>query len=71
MNTKLLFWDSGDASCGIASNSTSVELNLEGASQEETADNIAHAKAVLSKAFEEIWDGGPVTAVTEAEAKAF
>lgn len=65
--TKLHFWTDGDPSCGIGRNETVIELDLDGYDAEETADNIAHAKEVLSKALNEIWDNGTVHVMTEAE----
>ncbi len=56
MATKLHFWNDGDASVGIGRNDAVVELNLDGYNEAETADNLALAKEVLSKAFVEIWD---------------
>lgn len=70
MATKLHFWDDGDLSSGIGRNQAVIELELDGHSTEETADNIAHAKEVLSQALNEIWDNGRVHVLTEAELNA-
>lgn len=67
MGTKLHFWDFGDRSAGIGSNQAEITLDLDGSCAEETADNIAHAKEVLSKALGEIWDNGRVHCMTDAE----
>lgn len=67
MTTKLHFWDDGDPSCGIGRNETVIELALDGYSAVETADNIAHAKEVLTKALAEIWDNGAVHVMTGEE----
>lgn len=67
MTTKLHFWDAGDHSVGINSNQVVIELELEGSNAQETTENIAHAKEVLSKALGEIWDNGKVQCMTEEE----
>lgn len=67
MATKLHFWDAGDHSVGINSNQVVIELELAGSDAKETAENIAHAKEVLSKALGEIWDNGKVLCMTEEE----
>lgn len=67
MTTKLHFWDTGDHSVGINSNQAEIELELEGSDAQETAENIAHAKEVLSKALGEIWGNGKVHCMTEEE----
>lgn len=69
--TKLYFWSDGDPSCGIARSETEIELELDGYNAEETADNIAHAKEVLSKALAEIWDNGTVHVMTSEEVNRF
>lgn len=69
MATKLHFWDAGDHSVGIKSNQAVIELDLEGSDALETAEHIAHAKEVLSKALREIWDNGKVQCITEEEAR--
>ncbi|OWY38871.1 hypothetical protein CEK28_10610 [Xenophilus sp. AP218F] len=65
--TKLHFWSDGDPTCGIARSETEIELELDGYNAEETADNIAHAKEVLSKALAEIWDNSTVHVMTSDE----
>lgn len=69
--TKLHFWDDGDPSCGIGRNETVIELALDGYNAEETADNISHAKEVLSKALAEIWDNGTVHVMSSEEVNRF
>lgn len=67
MTTKLHFWDVGDPSVGIGSNQVEIVLELEGYDADETAENIAHAKDVLSEALWQIWDNGTVHCMTEEE----
>lgn len=67
MTTRLHFWDDGDPTTGIGRNETVIELALDGYNAEETADKIAHAKDVLTKALVEIWDNGTVHVMTGAE----
>lgn len=67
MATTLHFWDTGDASVGIGYNQAEISLDLDGASSEETQDNIAHAKEVLAKALQAIWDNGRVSCMTGEE----
>ncbi len=64
---KLHAWDTGDASVGIGNNQAEIELDLDGDSAEEKAENLVHAKAVLAKALQEIWDNGRVTIMTDTE----
>jgi hypothetical protein len=65
---KLHFWTDGDRSTGIAGDKVTIDLNLEGHTDAETGDNVAHAKEVLSKALADIWDNGTVHASTNEDA---
>lgn len=70
MPVTLYISDAGDHSVGIPSNKAEITLELDGSTQDETAENIQYAKEVLSEAMAKIWDSGSVSVMTSHELQA-